>query len=764
MSSEVKAGKAFVEVGLRSKIAAGAKQIQREMTAIGSGLRSMGSSIAVTGATIGAGFGAILTGLYFPTKLAADAEMTQAAFEALLGSGEAAGAMIGDLRKFAAETPFRFDDVAKASTVLLAYGTSAGNVLPALKLLGDVSLGNQEKLDRLAVAFGQVQAKGRLMAQEVNQMVENGFNPLQEISRTSGKSMDELFKVMESGGIGFDMVVGAFQSATSEGGRFFNAMEKQSKTFLGQLSALADEVQQALLPIGQSILEFIKPAVGYLREGASVIKAFAPQLGSVAVALALVSAGGFVAAGAVTALGLAIVVAGSAASAVTALISLAMWISGLPVILLAVAAGFLVFGAMVASVGVGIGVMAGKAGLIGDAFRFISKQASELGAVVGKVFAGIQGALASGDYQLAGSVMMAGLKVVFLEGFIAIGAAINAVFDNAWSGIKRFFFQLAMTAWDVFTSLPKMLYKILTGANIGKMLSDAFAGRLDFGLNADALMNARKELDGLLKQVKPKESAAATGANAQFETSGLNGKTGVDKAKQAFDERVAALQKEIATLQTSADAAELAELKQKGLNDAQLAAVKALQDQRKAVEDEKKAREEADQKRKEAIENLRDEGKQLTESLRTPFEVLKDELRKNDRLQRGGGINEETRRRADQKAFETFQQQDAKQPADAKNAIAQRGSADALATLRRSLGLQSPRDWTQNLMVSAQRQLAATVQNTEAVGRLSERAFSMAGLERLTAEHIDETKKVYAGVQAVASAIKGNAVEVVTIG
>ncbi len=215
----------------------------------------------------------LVSGLGFGVKMAAEVQQIEASFKSLTGSADEADKMIKRLRDLASSTPLQFQGLAKAAQTLLAYGSANDEVAGQIRLLGDVSLGNQEKLDRLAVAFGQVQAKGRLMAQEVNQMVENGFNPLVEISRTTGRSMNDLFKAMENGEISFDIVVAAFQSATSEGGRFFQAMENQSQTLTGRLSTLKDnvgilaaQVGEVLLPAVSAIVEESIEWVEYLKQ------------------------------------------------------------------------------------------------------------------------------------------------------------------------------------------------------------------------------------------------------------------------------------------------------------------------------------------------------------------------------------------------------------------------------------------------------------------------------------------------------------------
>jgi tape measure domain-containing protein len=146
-------------------------------------------------ATAGVGIGG------WGLKLAADAEMSQVAFETMLGSAEKAKKMLADLKEFGAKTPFEFPQLRDNAKLLLNFGISADQIMPTLQMLGDVAGGDGEKLNGLTLAFAQMSSAGRLMGQDLLQMINAGFNPLQEISRTTGESMADLKKRMEAGGI-----------------------------------------------------------------------------------------------------------------------------------------------------------------------------------------------------------------------------------------------------------------------------------------------------------------------------------------------------------------------------------------------------------------------------------------------------------------------------------------------------------------------------------------------------------------------------------
>lgn len=192
-------------------------------------------------------------------------------FTTLLGSAEAAAKKVDELKQMAAKTPFGMEDLASATQTLLSFGIQADKTTPILKALGDVSLGNKEKFSSLALAFGQVSSAGKLTGQDLNQMINAGFNPLNEISKRTGESMEQLRDRMSKGAVSAKEVEQAFMDATSAGGQFHNGMEAASKTMVGLISTLKDNakslVGQVFEPISNSIKNDLLPAaLGYLEQ------------------------------------------------------------------------------------------------------------------------------------------------------------------------------------------------------------------------------------------------------------------------------------------------------------------------------------------------------------------------------------------------------------------------------------------------------------------------------------------------------------------
>jgi tape measure domain-containing protein len=218
-----------------------AKSISQAFGAMGLALTTAG----ITTAIIGIGKAALTT--------AAELEQISVSFRVFTGSAEVAKNMLADLKNQALKSPMQFQDITKGAQTLLQYGLTAQQVVPITRMLGDISGGNADRFNRLALAFGQVNASGRLMGQEARQMINAGFNPLKAISDATGESMASLTQRMHDGQISVKEVGDAFISATSKGGQFFGMADEQSQTLQGQFNKLSESVSFALAEMGDSM-------------------------------------------------------------------------------------------------------------------------------------------------------------------------------------------------------------------------------------------------------------------------------------------------------------------------------------------------------------------------------------------------------------------------------------------------------------------------------------------------------------------------------
>ncbi len=226
------------------------------------GIAKKGSGVAA--AAVGAVTAALGAGVVAGVKYNASIESYQTSFEVMTGSAEKAAEVIDKLTKVGAETPFELPDLADTTQLLMNYGFSADEAMDKMMMLGDISQGSAEKMSRIATAYGQMSSAGKVSLEDVKQMIEAGFNPLQEISESTGESMASLYDRISKGTISVDEITASMQRATSEGGKYFQSMEKQSQTFSGLISTLKDNAQQLLgevvKPISDGLTESLLPA------------------------------------------------------------------------------------------------------------------------------------------------------------------------------------------------------------------------------------------------------------------------------------------------------------------------------------------------------------------------------------------------------------------------------------------------------------------------------------------------------------------------
>ena len=163
-------------------------------------------------------------------------------FKVMLGSEEAAATKLSEIRKMAASTPFSLDDLTGGTQTLLQFGIAADDTTGVLQRLGDISLGNAEKLQTLTRAYGKMSSAQKVTLENVNMMIDAGFNPLNQICDATGESMSDLYKRISDGKVSFSELEAAVEAATSQGGQFYNGMLEASQTFNGRLSTLKDNV------------------------------------------------------------------------------------------------------------------------------------------------------------------------------------------------------------------------------------------------------------------------------------------------------------------------------------------------------------------------------------------------------------------------------------------------------------------------------------------------------------------------------------------
>ena len=212
---------------------------EKRLNAIEHKTQSFGSSIKRTIAALGLGKLAkdfASAGISFNASI----EQYQTSFEVMTGSAEKATQITQQLKQIAANTPFELPQLADTTQLLMNYGFTADDAMEKMQMLGDISQGSADKMTRIATAYGQMSSAGKVSLEDVKQMIEAGFNPLQEISKSTGESMASLYDRISDGSLSVDEITASMERSTSAGGKYFQSMDKQSQTLNGKISTLKD--------------------------------------------------------------------------------------------------------------------------------------------------------------------------------------------------------------------------------------------------------------------------------------------------------------------------------------------------------------------------------------------------------------------------------------------------------------------------------------------------------------------------------------------
>jgi tape measure domain-containing protein len=194
-------------------------------------------------------------------------QQLQISFTTMLGSKDAADQLLAQVVMTAAKTPFSLTDLAQGTKQLLAYGESAKTVNSTLVRLGNISAGLSVPIDRLIMAYGQVQAKGKLQGDDMRQFTEAGIPMIGELAKKFGVADSEISKMVESGKVGFNDVKDVINNMTNAGGKFYNLMEAQSDSLPGRISNLGDSIDQMFNKMGadnQATIEGVIDSLGWM--------------------------------------------------------------------------------------------------------------------------------------------------------------------------------------------------------------------------------------------------------------------------------------------------------------------------------------------------------------------------------------------------------------------------------------------------------------------------------------------------------------------
>lgn len=186
-------------------------------------------------------------------KIGTQMEQTSVAFKVLVGNEQKATEMLNQIIALSGRSPFSKLQLEQNAQLMLNFGVSTKEVLTRLEQLGNISGGNAERLHALSLVLGQVHANGYLMGQDLLQFVNAGFNPLQELSKMTGKSMEDLRNMMSEGKITYENIAQAIDHATGAGGKFNGMMDAQSQTVAGKWNQALSKIQTEAITIYSSV-------------------------------------------------------------------------------------------------------------------------------------------------------------------------------------------------------------------------------------------------------------------------------------------------------------------------------------------------------------------------------------------------------------------------------------------------------------------------------------------------------------------------------
>lgn len=427
--------------------------VTAEAESASSRLANIGAKMVGVGTALSAAVSAPIAGVIAAgVTYNATMQDLNTSFKVMLGSEEAAKKMSEDLIKMGAETPFESTQLADYTKMLLSFGYTADNVLPIMSRLGDISLGNAEKMSSLTRTMGQINSLGKLQGGDLNQLIGQGWNPLNEITKKTGETMEQVRKRMEDGKITYKEVEDALIASTSAGGQFYNGMAEGAKTFNGQMSTLSDTISMFLgnltKPLFDALAEGLPTLIALLGSLSTMFAGLDPNMQLLILGLGLAAA----------AVGPLLVVAGILVTSIGALIPV---ITAVSAVIAGISAPvWIAIAAVVALSGV-------AAVLIAAFFSIRDSIANIFGALYAKYKTEID--MISAMMQNA----WAGIKTVTEQ----VWGAIQVSLRNIWAGIKLIF-ELAWTGIQMWFDVAMRLFEgDFTGAwaRIKQGVSDSWA-------------------------------------------------------------------------------------------------------------------------------------------------------------------------------------------------------------------------------------------------------------------------------------------------
>jgi hypothetical protein len=723
-AKDARAGGAYVEVSLRSKVSEGAKQVQRELNSISKGLGTVGASL------IGAG------------------SATLAPVIASVVSFGKAGATFDDIAQRTGVSGAAISELAYAADM---GGTSIESLERGLKKLqqtvtaaGD---GSQSAVDALASVGLSIEDLAGKSGDQQLEVIADALSGISDPGERASRAMDllgkagsELMPMLSEGAKGLRAMreeakalgIAMSDEDTKAAAAFDDALLKLWSTVKGVSNIVGASLAPLLTKVADAVTTIVSVSSQWVNQNRGLVVAIA----ATGVAAVAAGAGFMVLAGGLLVASMGITAFGTIATAVGAIVGV-VW-SPITAIVLGIAAAVAVWAA-------GFAYLAVQSGVAGDAITYLRSVFSGLAEIVSTTFGGISAALASGNTQLAAKIMWAGLKLIFAKASKEVVTLFINQFNIIGDAMRRIVVEAAQAWWK----LPQL---IASG-----MKNVVF--QIGASLKGGSIQQLEEELKALTAEANAAMAPAKTGAGPAADNNGTDATASKVDPQKVFDERLQSLQSELIAMQAGADAVDLLTLKNQGLTIAQLAQVSALQEQRRAL----KLQQEMEEKRTQAAKDLVAEGKQLTESMRTPREQFVAEMTRIQELLQARAIDQTTADRAMQKAREGLNGGSGDR---GSNGVALRGSQAAADTIRRNRSSVSAETWVAPLisqgLAAMEVQRSGFAEMTAAVNAKSD-AMDLTPLEKLTEKQLAALGLSHTALVAVKTAIEESKTPTYTI-
>lgn len=539
-AKEILAGKAVVEVGTRLAIQRGLKAAEDTFRKFGNAVGKIGAGVAAAGGVAIAGAAAAFAPLLASAKQFADvgselddmAQRTGAAVEGLSALGYAAKMSGTDLATVEG-------GIKKAQKAIVDAANGSKELSAAFKSLGlDVgrlmNLAPDAQFKAIAAAVGAIENPTQRAAMAMQIFGKSGTDLLPLMRSNIKELTDEAEKL----GL---VMSGKNASAAAALG---DAIDKASDVIQGAFLRIGAAVAPVLTGILDRVIDVVAEVNRWIdanQEIVVVVAAIAAAVGAAGAALvafggaAVVASSVFSALATIAAGASAVIGFFTAATAGTTTVTAAFGavltavLAPLYSVVAIIGVAVVAIGAIVAVWASAVAVIAFQAGLIGDAFAWLSTRFWALLGTVQQTLGGVLAAISSGQYLLAVQILWAGVKLAFLQGADASLEAVVGLFRNSISIVNRFNQQLASLIYRGFQVLPDIMRAALTGGSIAQILTDLVKNGFDLGGVLDGqVAAAQQELNGLTAQIQRQQQATTAAvqphrARPQGVPSGIGG-------------------------------------------------------------------------------------------------------------------------------------------------------------------------------------------------------------------------------------------------